>query len=108
MPETGALPEPWWSTPNIHLCTLRDFVALCDQLELRIDACAALAEGRLARPIDPRQPLENWRAETALFLLSRKAEPLAASVAMPQQNLFGEVELPKVEAPAKKARRRKA
>ncbi len=81
MPETGALPEPWYSTPNIHLCTLRDFVSLCDALDLRIDACASLAEGRSARPIDPRQPLENWRAETALFLLSRKAEPQPAAAA---------------------------
>jgi hypothetical protein len=105
MPETGALPEPWYSTPNIHLCTLRDFVSLCDALELRIDACASLADGKPARPIDPRAPIENWRAETALFLLSRKAEPLPASV--PQQNLFGEVELPKAEAPTPRARRRR-
>ncbi|MEW5683631.1 MAG: methionine biosynthesis protein MetW [Pseudomonadota bacterium] len=105
MPETGALPEPWWSTPNIHLCTLRDFVDLCDQLELRIDACAALSDSGPARPIDPRVPLENWRAETALFLLSRKSEP-AAPRALPQQNLFGEVDLPKPEGPAPKRRRK--
>lgn len=104
MPETGALPEPWWSTPNIHLCTLRDFTTLCDELDLRIDACASLAEGKPARPIDPRQPIENWRAETALFLLSRRAEPQAA--AAPPRNLFGEVELPKTDAPAPKKRGR--
>jgi methionine biosynthesis protein MetW len=102
MPETGALPEPWWQTPNIHLCTLRDFVALCDELELRIDACAALTDGRPARSIDPRQPLENWRAETALFLLSRKAE----AVAQAPVNLFGELDTPKPEAP--KPRRKAA
>jgi len=107
MPETGALPEPWWSTPNIHLCTLRDFTVLCDELELRIDACAALAEGHPARPIDPRQPIENWRAETALFLLSRKAEPEAAPSVRAQQNLFGELETPKVEAPAARRKRRR-
>jgi len=106
MPETGALPEPWYSTPNIHLCTLRDFTALCDELELRIDACAALSEGKPARAIDPRQPVENWLAETALFLLSRRAEPQVAAASLPQQNLFGEVELPKPEAPAKKGRKR--
>lgn len=104
MPETGALPEPWWSTPNIHLCTLRDFTTLCDSLELRIDACASLAEGRTARAIDPRQPIENWRAETALFLLSRRSEPQAAMA--PPQNLFGEVELPKSEGPVKMRRTR--
>ena len=32
------------------------------------------SSGKPARPIDPRRPLENWRSETALFLLSRKAE----------------------------------
>lgn len=87
MPETKALPEPWWSTPNIHLCTLRDFTALCDDLDLRIEACAALIPGKAARMVDPARPLENWRAETALFLLSRKAEP-ATAPAPPPSSLF--------------------
>jgi len=72
MPVTGALPEPWWSTPNIHLCTLRDFTELCEDLNLTIDTCAALASGRPARPANPASPLETWRAEASLFLLSRK------------------------------------
>jgi methionine biosynthesis protein MetW len=72
MPVTGALPEPWWSTPNIHLCTLRDFTELCEDLHLSIDACAALAAGRPARAANPTSPLETWRAEASLFLLSRK------------------------------------
>lgn len=87
MPTTKALPEPWWSTPNIHLCTLRDFTALCADLQLRIDACSALTPGRTARVIDPEKGLENWRAETALFLLSRKAEP-ARPPAPPPGSLF--------------------
>ena len=73
MPETNALPEPWWATPNIHLCTLADFVALTEDLDLRIEACAALNNGRPARPMDPGKALENWRAESALFLLSRRS-----------------------------------
>jgi len=75
MPLTRSLPEPWWATGNIHLCTLRDFTALCDDLDLRIEACAALVEGKPARPIDPKHGLENWRAELALFLLSRNGTP---------------------------------
>ena len=86
MPETKALPDPWWATANIHLCTLHDFTALCDDLDLRIDACSALSEGQPARSIDPTRALENWRAETALFLLSRKVEPAAAPVV--KQDLF--------------------
>ncbi len=72
MPVTGVLPEPWWATPNIHLCTVRDFTAVCDDLGLKIDACAALAAGKPARPMEPAREIENWRAEAALFLLSRR------------------------------------
>jgi len=86
MPETKALPDPWWSTPNIHLCTLRDFTTLCADLDLRIDACAALAQGKPARPIDPSRPIENWRAESALYLLSRRAPEAEPA---PRTDLFG-------------------
>ena len=77
MPETRALPDPWWATANIHLCSLADFTALCDELGLRIEACAALSADRPARQIDPRKAIENWRAEQALFLLTRRPETLA-------------------------------
>ncbi len=71
MPDTPALPDPWWATPNIHLCTLRDFTELCADLNLRIEAATSLSDRRPARSIDPALPIENWRAEQALFLLSR-------------------------------------
>ena len=71
MPVTHSLPTPWWATGNIHLCTVRDFTELCDDLHLRVEACAALDNVKAARPMNPKAPLENWRAESALFLLSR-------------------------------------
>lgn len=74
MPMTRALPDPWWATANIHLCTVRDFTELVHDLGLRIDACAALAAGQPARAMDPTRALENWRAEAAIFLLSRRPE----------------------------------
>ncbi len=82
MPETRALPERWWNTPNIHLCTLRDFTDLCGELGLRIEAAAALSGGQPARAMDPHRPIENWRAEQALFLLSRRT---VAPVPEPEQ-----------------------
>jgi len=100
MPETRALPEPWWSTPNIHLCTLRDFVELCRELDLRIDACSALSGGKPARPIDPGHPWENWRSETALLLLSRRGAPPRAPAPL---DLLGDVLPPE---PAPKPRRK--
>jgi methionine biosynthesis protein MetW len=71
MPVTASLAEPWWSTDNIHLCTLKDFTLLCDELDIRIEQAAALTDGRPARRIDPLSALENWRAEQAIYLLSR-------------------------------------
>jgi methionine biosynthesis protein MetW len=72
MPMTSALPRAWWETDNIHLCTLRDFTILCDELGLKIEAAMALSDGQAARPIDAERAIENWRAESGLFLLSRK------------------------------------
>jgi methionine biosynthesis protein MetW len=71
MPVTASLAEPWWSTDNIHLCTLKDFILLCQELDIRIEQAAALGDGRPARKFDPASALENWRAEQAIYLLSR-------------------------------------
>ena len=78
MPKTRSLPTSWWSTPNIHLCTIRDFTDLADELGLRIEAAAALADGKAARPMDPWKRRENWLSEQAIFLLSQSSEPPAA------------------------------
>jgi methionine biosynthesis protein MetW len=89
MPVSHVLPTPWWGTPNIHLCTVRDFTQLCDDLGLRIEACAALANGKPARPIEPKRALENWRAESALFLLSRANAAAILPTEQPRRDLFG-------------------
>ncbi|MCW8829392.1 MAG: methionine biosynthesis protein MetW [Gammaproteobacteria bacterium] len=36
MPISRALPNEWYDTPNIHLCTLKDFEQLCHKLEIEI------------------------------------------------------------------------
>ncbi len=36
MPQSRALPNEWYDTPNIHLCTLKDFEALCHHLDIDI------------------------------------------------------------------------
>ena len=37
MPRTKALAEEWHKTPNIHLCTILDFIELCDDLGVKIE-----------------------------------------------------------------------
>ena len=36
MPVTGPLPDSWFNTPNIHLCTLEDFELLCSDVSIQI------------------------------------------------------------------------
>ncbi len=72
MPVTEVLNHPWYDTPNIHLCTIRDFVALCDELGARIERSLTL--DRHGRPfsLDPRGSLANLLAEQGVFVLSGK------------------------------------
>jgi methionine biosynthesis protein MetW len=36
MPVSNALPYDWYSTPNLHLCSLKDFESLCKKLNIRV------------------------------------------------------------------------
>ncbi len=42
MPESEQLPHKWFDTPNIHLCTIRDFHALCHELGFEIESSIAM------------------------------------------------------------------
>jgi len=42
MPVSEELPYKWYNTPNIHLCTLNDFHALCEQLGFTIESSIAV------------------------------------------------------------------
>ena len=71
MPRTENLPEPWYESPNAHLCTIRDFAELCSLVNARVERSAAFnASGR---QLSPRVPLElqNIFGEKAVFLLKR-------------------------------------
>ena len=76
MPVTEILNNSWYDTPNIHLCTIRDFVVLCNQIGTRIERSLTL--DRHGRPftLDPRGTLANLLAEQGVFVLSgsRSAE----------------------------------
>lgn len=71
MPETERLPEPWHQTANIHLCTIRDFVRLCETTRIGIER--ALWVGSAGRPhsFTGQSRVANLFGEQAVFLLSR-------------------------------------
>jgi methionine biosynthesis protein MetW len=70
MPRTNALGHAWWDTPNIHLCTITDFVALAESIGVRIER--ALTLDRTGTRVRERQGgLANLFGEQAVFLLAR-------------------------------------
>jgi methionine biosynthesis protein MetW len=71
MPVTRSLDYEWYDTPNIHLCTIRDFVDLCETLGFQIDDAVSVI-GNRARRVGRPGPWDNLTAETAVLLLSRK------------------------------------
>jgi methionine biosynthesis protein MetW len=73
MPVTGLLDNQWYDSPNIHLCTIRDFVALCDEIDVRIEKSVTL--DRYGRPftLNPSGSLANLLSEQGVFVLTRGA-----------------------------------
>jgi methionine biosynthesis protein MetW len=72
MPMTGILSNPWYDTPNIHFCTIRDFVGLLDEIGVKIERADAL--NRFGAPLGFTAPWWVWNmfGEQAMFLLKRK------------------------------------
>jgi methionine biosynthesis protein MetW len=71
MPKTKALPFEWYDTPNIHQCTIKDFVRLADELGITIERSIALKRNEQVRRIGSSPFLANLMGEQALFLLSK-------------------------------------
>ncbi len=72
MPATETLPYAWYDTPNIHHCTIRDFVALCGELGIAIERGIALTHTGTASPLGDRLRLANLFGEQAVFLLRKE------------------------------------
>jgi methionine biosynthesis protein MetW len=69
MPVNRDLPYQWWDTPNIHLCTVNDFCALCREEGLCIEHVRYLR--RVDQPPPARLLLPNSTARIAIFAVSR-------------------------------------
>ena len=69
MPRTRTLDYDWYDTPNIHLCTISDFVELANRVGATIEAAIALdSEGR-AKAMQPDAWGPNLLAQGAIFQL---------------------------------------
>jgi methionine biosynthesis protein MetW len=73
MPVSPLLNHAWYDTPNIHLCTIRDFVVLCDEIGVRIEKSVTLDGYGRPFSLEPRGTLANLLAEQGVFVLTRGA-----------------------------------
>ena len=71
MPVTRNLPDHWYDTPNIHFCTIRDFVALCRDVDAKVETSMVL--NRHGQRIPFKAPMWFWNlfGQQAVFLLRR-------------------------------------
>jgi methionine biosynthesis protein MetW len=72
MPRTPVLPHRWYDTPNIHLCTIKDFVSLCSETGIVIERSLTLDRAGQPFALDPMSGLANLLAEQGLFVLRRR------------------------------------
>ncbi|KAA0971592.1 methionine biosynthesis protein MetW [Aureimonas fodinaquatilis] len=73
MPVTRNLTYSWYDTPNIHFCTIRDFVDLLHEVDAEIVTAVALDKD--GKKIGMRLPWAFWNlfGQQAVFVLRRKS-----------------------------------
>lgn len=69
MPASRVLPDTWYDSPNIHLCTIRDFVDLCREHGVVIEHGLYVDRRGRARPLGNNLRRANLFGEHAIFLL---------------------------------------
>ena len=73
MPVSQDLPYQWYDTPNIHLCTFKDFEAFCADHGIRI--LERHGDGATARK---SSLLPNMRGSLAVYRFERRAQKSAS------------------------------
>ena len=62
----------WYDTPNIHLCTIRDFSELCAELELKVERALSLNRDGKTWEINRIGAAANLHGEQGIFILARE------------------------------------
>jgi len=71
MPMSNTLPYEWYETPNIHLCTIKDFIAMCREIGVTIERSISLNRTGGVRRINSGPLMANLFGVQAVFLLRR-------------------------------------
>lgn len=71
MPVNELLPYSWYETPNIHFCTIRDFVDLCRDMNVRIKTSLSLDAAGEVQKFTADSRWANLFGVDAVFLLEK-------------------------------------
>ena len=69
MPITEKLSNNWYDTPNIHLCSILDFVDLCRELNIKIEKTIVLNSNNIKSFNGAPNSWSNFFGEEAIFLI---------------------------------------
>ena len=71
MPITKTLPDQWYNTPNLHMCTIKDFVHFVKSRNFKIFKSLALNEKNVSLINDTNLGFKNLFADLGIFLIEK-------------------------------------
>ena len=71
MPITESLPNDWYNTPNIHMCTIKDFVKFSKIINFKIFKSLALTNKNISNINNDNLFYKNLFAELGIFLIEK-------------------------------------
>ena len=71
MPITNSLPHNWYNTPNIHMCTIKDFVKFSEIIGFKIFKSLALKNKKISNINNSNLFLKNLFGELGIFLIEK-------------------------------------
>ena len=69
MPMTRNLPNEWYNTPNLHMCTIQDFVNFCNKKEIIINQSMCLTSEKISEITKGNLKYKNIFSELGVFLI---------------------------------------
>ena len=70
MPETTSLPYKWYDTPNLHMCTIKDFYELCINKDIKMKKIVGINNNKTSLIHNNNIRLKNLFSEVGIFLIS--------------------------------------
>ena len=71
MPVTKILPNEWYNTPNIHMCTLKDFVKFCKINNFNLNKSLALNGNNVSNINNSNLFFKNLTSDLGIFLIEK-------------------------------------